>query len=129
MASETTTPNVGLQIPAYNQANWQVPTDYNWNLIDLIFGGQVTIPGISVENFIITNIGAQIALSTVKETPSGVVPGNVYTLSQTASLILGFYWNGIFQRPDIDYTQAGNALTLTNGATNGGDTVYVIYLT
>jgi len=39
MASETTTPNIGLQVPSYNQGNWQVPTNYNWNLIDLIFGG------------------------------------------------------------------------------------------
>lgn len=38
MAGETTTPNIGLQVPAFNQGNWQVPTNYDWALIDSIFG-------------------------------------------------------------------------------------------
>jgi hypothetical protein len=127
MAGETSTPNIGLQIPAFNQPNWQVPTNYNWNLLDQIFGGEVTVPGLSVADFIIANIGLQIANSFIKEVPTGVIPGNVYTLANTPSVLYGFYWNGIFQRPGIDYTLSGNAITLTSGATVAGDTVYAVY--
>lgn len=128
MASETSTPNVGLQIPAFNQSNWQVPTNFNWNLLDLIFGGQVTIPALSVSNFIIANIGMQIANSFVTETPTGVIPGNAYTLSFVPSVLFAFYWNGVFQRPGIDYTLLGAVITMTSSATSSGDNVYVVYL-
>lgn len=128
MATETSTPNIGLQIPAYNQPNWQVPTDYNWNLLDLIFGGGVTVPAISVQNFTITNIGTQIAASLVTEVPAGVVPGNAYTLSYTPSMLIGFFWNGLFQRPTLDYTISGSTLTFTSASTSTGDSVYAVYL-
>ena len=45
-AAQTVTPNVGLQIPNYNQANWQVPLNYDLNRIDLLFSGGVSVPGI-----------------------------------------------------------------------------------
>lgn len=128
MASETSTPNIGLQIPAFDQSNWQVPTNYNWELLDQIFGGEVTVPALSVTNFIIESIGLQIANSFVAEIPSGVVPGNAYTLSFAPSVLFGFYWNGIFQRPGLDYTIVGTLLTMTTGATVSGDTVYAVYL-
>jgi hypothetical protein len=126
MASETTTPNIGLQIPAFNQPNWQVPTNYNWNLIDLMLGGVVPFPALA--DFIITNIGVQIAAVAVQESPAGVIPGNAYTLSFAPSIILGFYWNGIFQRPGLDYALSGAVVTLTTGATSTGDNVFVVYL-
>lgn len=126
MASETSTPNIGLQVPAFNQPNWQVPTNFNWNLLDLMLGGIVPFPALS--NFIITDIGVQIAAVSVNEVPTGVIPGNAYTLSFTPSLILGFYWNGIFQRPVLDYTLVGAVITLINGSTSTGDNVYAVYL-
>lgn len=126
MASETTTPNIGLQVPAYNQPNWQVPLNYDLNLLDLMLGGIIPMPALA--NFVITNIGAQIAAVSVSETPAGVVPGNAYTLSFTPAIILGFYWNGMFQRPGIDYTLVGTLLTLTSSSTSSGDSVYVVYL-
>jgi hypothetical protein len=128
MASETSTPNIGLQVPAFNQGNWQVPTNYNWNLLDQIFGGEVTVPALSVTNFIIAGIGLQIANSFVAETPTGVIPGNAYTLSQLPTVLFGFYWNGIFQRPGLDYTLSGQVITFTTGATATGDTVFAVYL-
>ena len=128
MASETTTPNIGLQIPAFNQPNWQVPTNFNWNLLDLIFGGEVTVPALSVTNFIIANIGIQLANSFVTEAPTGVIPGNAYTLSHTPSVLFGFYWNGIFQRPGLDYTLLANVITMISSATSSGDNVYAVYL-
>jgi len=126
MASETLTPNIGLQVPAYNQPNWQVPIGYDLNLLDLMLGGIIPMPALA--NFIITNIGAQIAAMSVTETPAGVVPGNAYTLSYIPTLIIGFYWNQVFQRPGIDYTIAGMVITMTNSATAAGDNVYVVYL-
>lgn len=126
MAAETTTPNINLQVPAYNQPNWQVPTNYNWNLLDLMLGGIIPMPALA--NFVITNLGAQIASNAVNEVPSGVVPGNAYTLSKTPNFIFGFYWNGIFQRPGADYTVTGAVITLTVGATVSGDNVFVVYI-
>jgi hypothetical protein len=128
MAGETATPNIGLQVPAFNQPNWQVPTDFNWNLLDKIFGGEVTVPALSVANFIIANIGLQMANSFVAETPTGVIPGNAYTLSSAPTVLFGFYWNGIFQRPGIDYTRAGAVITFVSAATTAGDNVYAVYM-
>jgi hypothetical protein len=128
MAGETVTPNVGFQIPAFNQPNWQVPINYNFNLLDLIFGGEFTVPALSVANFIIANIGQQVANSFVVEVPTGVIPGNAYNLSFVPTVLFGFYWNGVFQRPGIDYTLVGTLITMTTGATVAGDTVYAVYL-
>lgn len=126
MASETTTPNVGLQVPSYNQPNWQVPTNFNWNLLDLIFGGSVTIPALSVESFTIANIGATLAAAFVNESPAGTFPGNVYTLSYTPTLLLAFCYNGQVLRRGVDYAVAGSVITMTS-ATGSGDFVYALY--
>jgi len=126
MASETTTPNIGLQIPAYNQANWQVPTNYNWNLLDLIFGGSVTIPALSVTSFTIADIGSVLANSFTNESPAGSFPGNIYTLSYTPTLLLGFFYNGMILRKGVDYTLVTNVVTLAF-TTSLGDSVYALY--
>lgn len=128
MASETSTPNIGLQVPAFNQGNWQVPTNFNWNLLDLIFGGEFTVPALSVANFIIANIGIQIANSFVNEPLTGVIPGNAYTLTHTPTVLWGFFWNGVYQRPGVDYTLVGNLITMIGSATSAGDNVYAVYL-
>ena len=126
MAGETTTPNIGLQVPSYNQGNWQVPTNYNWNLLDLIFGGSVQVPALNVLDFTIGNIGAQLAAVFVNEQPAGAVPGTVYTLNNTPALILGIFYNGVLQRPSIDYTVLGAVITL-GFSTVLGDVVYALY--
>lgn len=126
MASETSTPNIGLQVPAYNQPNWQVPINYDLNLLDLMLGGIIPMPALA--NFIITNIGAQIAAVSVSETPTGVVPGNVYTLSFAPAFLIAFYWNGVFQRPGVDYTVSGAVVTMTSSSTSTGDNVFAVYL-
>jgi hypothetical protein len=43
-AQSTLTPNLSLQIPAYQSTNWQVPLNFNWNLLDTILGGTQTLP-------------------------------------------------------------------------------------
>lgn len=131
MASETTTPNVGLQVPAFNQANWQVPTNYNWNLLDQIFGGEIPVPAINIGTIVISNIAALIAPSFVAEAPAGVIPGNSYTLSFVPVVLLAIFVNGVYQRPGIDYTVGGSQgtlVTLSNATTLITDTVSAIYL-
>jgi hypothetical protein len=127
MASETATPNIGLQVAGYNQPNWQVPTNFNWNLLDLIFGGEITIPALSVTSLTITNIGATIAAMFMHESPAGAFPGNVYTLSYAPSLLFAFCYNGQVQRPTVDYTIAGAVIT-TTFSTSSGDSVYAFYM-
>jgi hypothetical protein len=126
MAAETLTPNIGLQVPAFNQPNWQVPINFDLNLLDLMLGGIVPMPALA--NFVITNLGAQIAAVAVSETPTGVIPGNAYTLSSVPNYIFGFYWNGVLQRDGIDFTLSGAVITMTTSATASGDTVYVKYI-
>jgi hypothetical protein len=41
---QSITPNVGLQIPAAGSNNWNLPLNYNFNVIDQLFGGIRTIP-------------------------------------------------------------------------------------
>lgn len=126
MASETTTPNIGLQIPAFNQANWQTPTNYNWNLLDLIFGGSIVVPALSVVNLTTTNVGALLASSYIQEMTTGAVPGTLYTTTYTPGILLGVYLNGILLRLNYDYTIATNVITLF-ASTSLGDGVYAQY--
>lgn len=113
-------------MPAFDQSSWQVPLNYDLNLLDLMLGGIIPMPALA--NFIITNLGAQIAANSVQETPAGVIPGNAYTLTYTPSFIFAFYWNGVFQRPGLDYTIAGRVLTLVSAATSTGDNVFAVYM-
>jgi hypothetical protein len=128
MASETTTPNIGLQIAAFNEASWQVPTNYNWNLLDLIFGGEVTVPALNVTTLIAGNAGSFILPPFTAEVPAGSVPGSVYTLSYPPSALIGFFVNGLIQRNGVglDYSVNSNIITL-NVPTNLGDKVYAVY--
>jgi len=128
MPSETTTPNIGLQIAAFDQANWQVPTNYNWNLLDLIFGGQVEVPALWVKVLTAGNAGDFVLPPSIAETPAGTVPGTVYTLSHTPTpaQMLQFTVNGVVQRYGIDYTLTANIVTL-NYSTSSTDKVFAVY--
>jgi len=134
MGTPTVTPNIGLQIPALYQGNWQVPTNYDWQLLDAIFGGEITVPALNVTSltvadFTITNIGTLIASACVQEEPSGAFPGTVYTLTKAPLVIIGLYYNGLLIRstgPTPDYSYLGNAITLTF-STSAGDTLYAVY--
>ncbi len=70
----TTTPNVGLQIPNYNTSNWQVPMNFNTNLLDKIFGGTVAIPALTVSGTL-TAPNINITSSTVTNS-LGYIPLN-----------------------------------------------------
>ena len=126
MPSETTTPNVGLQVPFYGQANWNVPLQYDLNLLDLIFGGEFTVPALNVATLTVGNLAALLAAILHVETPAGAVPGNTFTLSYAPNVILGFYWNGVLLRPGTDYTVVGSVITTTDTVETGW--VYAVYL-
>jgi hypothetical protein len=128
MSAETTTPNIGLQIAAFDQPNWQVPTNFNWNLLDQIFGGEIEVPALWVGVLTAGNAGDFVLPPSVAETPAGAVPGTVYTLSQTPNppQLLQFTYNGSLLRYNIDYTVTDNLVTL-NFTTALGDTVYAAY--
>ena len=128
MAGETTTPNIGLQIAAFNQSNWQVPTNFNWNKLDLIFGGQLQVPALDVANFTIGNVAALLLPWFRSEQPAGAVPGSNYTLSYVPALIFGIYVNGLLLRPVLDYVVSGQVVTLNTATTTSTDTVWAVYL-
>jgi len=131
MAGETTTPNIGLQIPAFDQANWQVPTNFNWALLDKIFGGEIQVPALSVitltaVNFELPSVIATIATAFTVESGT-FVSGTTYQFSHIPIVMFGVYVNGVWQRPGVDYTSAGNQITLAYTLLSG-DTLYATYL-
>ena len=127
MASETTTPNIVLQIPALNQTNWQVPLNYNFNLLDLIFGGQITVPALSVTSLGITNMASLLEAVFTAEQPTGSLPGSAFTPTYTPGLVLGFFVNGLFQRPTVDYTLVSGVIHVTT-ALVVTDRPFIVYL-
>jgi hypothetical protein len=52
------TPNVGLEIPAGGSQNWNVPLNFNFNLIDQILGGSVQVPGLGLQLKPIFGVGS-----------------------------------------------------------------------
>jgi hypothetical protein len=117
MGAPTVTPNIGLQIPAFGQANWQVPTNYNWNLLDKICGGAVQIPALSVVDLTVTNLVAANIVSLITNlaqveplTPSTGSPTAVWTLAGSVNAFIALFVNGQYQAP-TSYFQAGSTIT------------------
>ena len=54
--STTVTPNIGLQVPAFNQPNWQVPLNYDLNRLDLLLSGNLPLPGTSQNYLLLTSV-------------------------------------------------------------------------
>jgi hypothetical protein len=52
------TPNIGLQIPAGGSTDWNLPLNYNFNLIDQIMGGTVQISGLGLALTPIFGVGS-----------------------------------------------------------------------
>lgn len=132
MPTITLTPNIGLQIPGFDQANWQVQINYDLNLLDLIFGGDVQVPALDVVNLTATNFTLPSVIATIasafkSEVPSGAVPGTLYTCSKIPVVIFAVYKNGVFLDPAVDYNVSGNQITLAQ-ATAAGDKINTVYL-
>lgn len=117
MGTPTLTPNIGLQVPGFNTPNWNVPIIYDLNLLDAILGGTIS------PNPMATTIAA---LTTAEEL-AGDMPGTTFTLSKQPTTIFGLFWNGIFQRPNVDYTVNGAIIT-TTFTPSSGDILYAVYI-
>lgn len=48
MWAQSTTPNIGLQIPATGSNNWYIPLNYDFSRLDLYLSGNAGIPGLLV---------------------------------------------------------------------------------
>lgn len=76
--AQSTTPNLGLQLPAYQQQNWQVPINYDFTQLDTVLGGVQNLitgatPAISVgSNWQTENLSATTILNF-----SGGYPGQL----------------------------------------------------
>lgn len=124
MGNVTLTPNIGLQVPAVNQANWEVPLNYDLNLLDAILGGTIPFP----LPYAAAIVGALSGLFVTEQaTESG---SNTFTLSNTPLLILAVLYNGTTLVPPgggaNGYTLSGQTITL-GFSTMPGDVVYAVY--
>ena len=65
----------------------------------------------------------------IVEIPAGAIPGQVYSLNHVpaANQLIGLFYNGIFQRPGIDYILTANNITL-NFVTRAGSNLYACYV-
>lgn len=61
MSTGSVTPNVGLQIPGINQANWQVAMQYNFTLLDLLLSGNLPIEALDVLSLVIATLSLTMA--------------------------------------------------------------------
>lgn len=48
MRAQSTTPNIGLQIPATGSNNWYIPLNFDFSRLDLYLSGNAPIPALSV---------------------------------------------------------------------------------
>ena len=54
--AQSVTPNIGLEIPAYNQPNWQVPLNYDLNRLDLLLSGNLPLTNLSLTQLTATTV-------------------------------------------------------------------------
>lgn len=48
--AQTSTPNIGLKVPATGSNNWYIPLNYNFTLLDQLLSGNASIPALKVTN-------------------------------------------------------------------------------
>ncbi len=78
MAAETETPNIGLQIAAFDQSNWQVPTNFNWNLLDLLLSGNAAVPALLIA-------GNLVVEGAISGNIPGQIPAGLVVVAYTAT--------------------------------------------
>ncbi len=101
-AQYTPTPNIGLQIPANGSNNWNVPLNFNFNLLDQLLGGTAYIPALKITNNLTVG-GTVTAGGFVGAGGTGfaLTPGatqysaSFFSASGTASTVSGILLNGI----------------------------------
>ena len=110
-AQVTPTPNIGLEIPAAGSQNWNLPLNYNFNLLDLLLGGVNPLPnGLTAPYFNVTT-GIKI---------NGSYGTNNYVLTSTGS---GSVWA---VNPSAGMTQlTGDVLAGPGGGSQAASVVQV----
>jgi hypothetical protein len=125
----TPPPNAQLVGVFYNGAFLRPTTDYS------IAGGKLTLTfetdapdPASHELPSLKALYLAMTGTLTVEQPSGAYPGSVYTLATApaGAVLVGLWYNGLFQRPGIDYTLSGTTITL-EFETNAGDNLYAVH--
>jgi hypothetical protein len=102
-AQQTVTPNIQLQVPAYQQTNWQVPIDYDLSALDALLGGAPILPTGTTPS--ITQAGVWITANTSATVISNFVgTSNGAFTGQTIRLICGV---------GDTFTSVANSLTIS----------------
>jgi hypothetical protein len=67
----------------------------------------------------------------IYEIPFGTIPGSTFTLQYIPynNQLIALYYNGIFNRPGIDYTVTGNTITLLNWQATAPKSLQAVYTT
>lgn len=87
----TVTPNIGLEIPAYQQTNWQIPLNYDLSQLDLYLSGNLPLPALSAASIEGVTIVDGVKNATIGSAYNAVPSsgGIVYIPSGTYSVPLG----------------------------------------
>lgn len=104
----TQTPNVGLEIPANGSNNWNVPLNYNFNLIDALLGGTQQNPGVGLSLKPLFGTGAPaVACTTANQGQqyfdTSVTPFNAYICNSGVWNLQGGTGGGLFPSNALVY--------------------------
>ena len=70
--STSVTPNIGLQIPAFQTSNWQVPINYDLQQLDKMLSGSISLPALNVNNL---TVSGAISAANLQFTPAQISAG------------------------------------------------------
>lgn len=112
-SGQSVTANAGLQVPAYQQSNWQVPIIFDLNRLDSIFGGSYAVPSITLSGAI-TNANQAATKAYVDATAQGYLQASGATM--TGPLVLAADPTAPLQAATKQYVDAH--------AGSGGSMVY-----
>jgi hypothetical protein len=86
MWAQSTTPNIGLQIPATGSNNWYIPLNYDFSRLDLYLSGNAGIPGLLVNG----NVNITGTLTAGQITGTG---GSVFATAASAGQYSPVYYS------------------------------------
>ncbi len=134
LGAQSLTPNLQLQVPSYQQVNWQVPIDYDLLLLDTVLGGSQTLISNSTSptinnspNWVTANTSPVTISNFLNGFPGQTIhvicgAGDIFTSIATGTnILLGASWS-CATSPAISLTLIGTIWTETGraGATGGG---------
>ena len=125
VAQTTITPGIGLQIPGFNSSNWQIPFNYDFNLIDQMLSGQALIPALHVTgNF---EVDGTVTANNLQFTPQQIQNGLGFTplkpannLNDVQSVATTLQNLGTVSKSYIDSADSANAQAASNAQSAAG---------